>query len=140
MANCVFIPRTKLKVCSGSLRWRIKLQTRGLTSPMGSSVDFTEGFVDVSTVWAMVAPAGNVGINVKPYSTFDDVTINKDYTHIFVIRYRNDVSSEMFVEFDGHRYDIVSVVDPDMTKSYLVLNALETGSNSKEASKIGAIP
>lgn len=133
MATCETIGRKKVSVCTGDLRWRVDIVTRGLAPPSGNSVDFIEGFIPVATVWAMVQP-------VKPFSTLNSVSVEKEPTHMFIIRYRNDVTSENFIVHDNKYYDIVRMDDLDSTKSYLRLYALETGSTTKEASKIGVRP
>ena len=133
MAVCVPIQRKKTVVCTGDLRWRISIASRALTSPSGNNVDFTETFVDVVTIWAMVE-------SIAPFSTLNSVTVDSFPTHRFIIRYRSDVTSENFIKFDGKYYDILDVLEPDNTKDYLCLYCLETGSQSKAAAQIGQMP
>lgn len=45
-------------------------------------------------------------------------------THYEVtIRHRNDLSGQLTMLFDGSRFDILSVQDPDLRKDWLVLKA-----------------
>lgn len=102
MAICKKLRRTLTKVCTGSLNKRIQIQTRHIKPPIGDSVDYTEEFTNIITVWAMLETVTGITI-------FDDTNVEQIVTHDFYIRYIPNVTFEKWILFDEQYYDIIRV-------------------------------
>lgn len=61
----------------------------------------------VATVWCQVVPQTGSLLAGRPGET----TLART-THKVIIRYRKDITPDMWVEVDGTRYDILYVMDP----------------------------
>lgn len=72
--------------------------------------------VIVGSVWAAV----NV-VSAKQESEAEQLTNQTFYE--MTIRYRSDLKGQLSLLFDGSRFDILSINDPDMRKDWLVLKA-----------------
>ncbi len=113
--------------CLGDLRARAILHVRSMRVPDFESVDFDEDFAGIE-VWASIkSTVGKV--------QFTDVGIDTAITHKFVIRYRDDVSAETYVEFERRRFNVVSVEDLEERHEFLSLNCREHGSKDLESTK-----
>ena len=85
MPECAPIRRKKRNVCIGDMRDRVIIQTRAITVPGASSVDFTETFSADQTVWALVETKTGTQI-------FDGTNIVGVATHNIYIRFISGVT------------------------------------------------
>lgn len=89
------------------------LRHRGLIRRMGQGPDrddldqFPAEPETVCSVWCAVIPQTGSLLNGRPAETELART-----THKIVMRYRKDITPDMWVEVDGARYDILYVMDP----------------------------
>ena len=131
MAKCIKLRRTKTQVCTGSLNKLIEIYERDIEAPLNSlsvDPDYTELFTLIHTVWAMIeTPKGKV--------LFDDVGTEKIITHVFHIRYLNNITSQNWIIYDNERYDIQNVIDLESNKLYLRLECVLRGTVAKEATE-----
>lgn len=108
MAVCNKIKRKSTRVCIGSLNKRVKIFTRSITPPSGSSVDFLEDFVEDREVWGMID-------TVTGITEFDDTNIETVITHDIYIRYIPNITFEKWLttEIDGEdkRLRIIRVLN-----------------------------
>lgn len=105
---------------AGELSARIVLEKRTMT-PDGVD-DYTEAFTALATVWA------------RPKTLFGGRTLEGAQTarrasHVFAIRWRADARADAFdhLSFDGRRFRIQSVEDPDERRAWLELLCEELG-------------
>ena len=95
----------KCKFSIGSLNKRITLQTRKIDE--WSTNDDGEPryiFTDIATVWS--------ALKIKsPYIILDGIGQDPKYTHKFTIRYMDNVTNELFIIYNGNRYDIVNIIN-----------------------------
>ncbi|PNX51995.1 MAG: hypothetical protein BV456_00955 [Thermoplasmata archaeon M8B2D] len=105
----------------GSLNERIILQKR--ETDQWNTLDNGEPaytFTQIAKVWA----------NVKTktaYNILDGIGQNIRYTHIFTIRYRDDVGDESFILFQDKRYDITNFVNMEEQNRFIQLYAVISG-------------
>ena len=124
MAKCKRIDKPHRKICAGSLRKLIKVQTRDITSP-ADCVDFDETFADLESVFAMVETRTGETI-------FDDTNTEQVVTHRIYIRFLPTVTAETWLEIDGDKYDILNVENLDHRNEYLLLRCNKRGTNTKK--------
>lgn len=114
------------KICIGDLRYLIKLQERALRPP--TDVDFREVYTDIADIWASVEIA-------SPKFPFDQINTDEGITHLFFIRYRNDVDLNNWILYDNKRYKILQIRNVNFENKYLELRCNFKGVVSKEGSK-----
>lgn len=114
MPKCVQIRRKKREVCIGDMRDRVIIQTRAITVPGASSVDFTEIFSADQTVWAMIET--KVGTQV-----FDGTNIVGVATHDIYIRYIAGVTFEKWLRYKNITYDILDVQNLEERDEFFLL-------------------
>lgn len=124
MPTCVKISIKHRKVCTGDLRHFILLQARDLQAS-NSSVDFIENFTDNGNVWAAIQTA-RAGVTV-----FDASNIEIAVTHIFYIRYIAGFTQQVWIEFEGQKYDIFTVEDLDERHEFQALMCSVRGDSTK---------
>jgi len=99
----------------------ITLKGRNITPPSGDSVDYSETFDPGSEEWAAVQTMSRGPI------LFDRTNIARQITHLFMIRYRDDVTSEVWVEYENVNYDILSAENLEQRNEYLFLYCVIRG-------------
>lgn len=98
----------------GQLRKRIKLQSY-VDTPDSDNKTLNE-YTDIATVWARVEPISGVE------SRFDKTT-GTGFTHRIYIKYRADVDSDTFIEYDSFKYRVRTVErSGDDRQRYLILD------------------
>jgi SPP1 family predicted phage head-tail adaptor len=112
--------RPHRQVCLGDLDKRIKLHSRAIQPPQFQSLDLTERFEQTKEVWAKV-------ITVTGKTIFAGINLDVALTHEIDIRYRDDVSSETWVEFEGNLLDIVATEDLEERHEFLRLACTARG-------------
>jgi SPP1 family predicted phage head-tail adaptor len=120
----------KRKVCIGALDRQVTLKSRAIQSPTGGSVDYSENFVSLGSEWANI-----ISLRKGPIF-YDGTNIAKQATHIFEIRYRDDVDSETWVEMSGDNYDVLNVMDVDERNEFLHLYAVKRGQKSVAVNQV----
>ncbi len=91
MAVCKKIRRVDKRLCIGAMNRKIALNTRTLTVPSGSDVDFNEVFSDPITIWANV-------VTVSGIVVFDSTNTAREVSHDIYIRYRADLTAETWIK------------------------------------------
>jgi SPP1 family predicted phage head-tail adaptor len=100
----------------GRLRHQVILQTQGGTADgMGGVVP---SWSNTATIWADIMPAS------ATERTQADKVIG-DITHVIIVRHRAITSPNMRILFGYRTFNIVSVVNPDESGSYLKIMARE---------------
>lgn len=90
-----------------------KLTSKGIIKVMGTAAEKDETGQypaeekTVAAVWCQVVPQTGSLLTGRPGETVLART-----THKIVMRYRKDITPDMWVEVEGERYDILYVMDP----------------------------
>lgn len=90
-----------------------KLSQKGVIKVMGQGEEKEETGQypavekTVATVWCQVVPQTGSLLSGRPGETVLART-----THKIVMRYRKNITPDMWVEVDGERYDILYILDP----------------------------
>jgi len=90
-----------------------KLTSKGIIKVMGTGDEKDETGQypaeeqTVAAVWCQVVPQTGSLLTGRPGETVLART-----THKIVMRYRKDITPDMWVEVDGERYDILYILDP----------------------------
>ena len=90
-----------------------KLTSKGIIKVMGTGEEKDETGQypaeeqTVAAVWCQVVPQTGSLLTGRPGETVLART-----THKIVMRYRKDITPDMWVEVEGERYDILYVMDP----------------------------
>ncbi len=122
MARCDKIRGINRQVCIGSMDKLITVKDRSIKAPASGSVDYSEVFSDVGALsWA------NIQTLQRGPIMFDRTNIARQITHIFKIRYRDDVTAQAWVEYENVNYDILNVEDLEERHEFLFLYAIRRG-------------
>jgi len=68
-------------------------------------------------------------------TTFDNVSVERTYSHTGYMEYDENITSEMFVLFQNKRLKIISIEDIGAINGVLELRMSELGDESMQASK-----
>ena len=122
------IERRHRKVPLGDLRDRVKLVSRGIAPPKANAPTGAGAtFARRRDVWASI-------MSVVGAQFFDGHNVDREVTHVLLIRYDATVTAETWVELsDGTHLDIVEVQDLERRREYLRLTCVERGLKSKAA-------
>ncbi|NJO37688.1 MAG: phage head closure protein [Rhizobiales bacterium] len=66
---------------------------------------------------------------------FNGVNVEELPTHRFTARWRADITAENFLEFNGARFEILEIEDPESRREYLVMKCRQTGAVDREAAR-----
>lgn len=116
--------KNKCKFKIGSLNIKITLQTRKI-NPWATNDNGEPRYIftDIDIVWA--------SLQIKsPYIVIDGIGQDAKYTHKFTIRSRDDITNELFIVYNGNRYDITNfknIGDEDRYHQYIELYANISG-------------
>tara|TARA_R110000782_G_scaffold33856_1_gene81376 strand:+ start:79 stop:471 length:393 start_codon:yes stop_codon:yes gene_type:complete len=113
--------RPMKKTAVGDLRDRITLKDQEMTA---SDVDFGIEFNNQVTVWAAIFTPNTVG---SGQYNFGGTNTDENPTHIFKIRYRDDVDGKTYVEHENINYRVVSIQDPDLRREFLHIKTVVRG-------------
>lgn len=113
------------KICGADLKKRVAIYTRSLL-PSNNSISQQYAFVLVKTVWGAIE-------TVTGEITFKGVASLEATTHYFYIRYREDITSENYIQYKGNWYNILKVENINEDNKYLKLYASIMGSVDKGA-------
>lgn len=110
----------------GSLDKKITLQLRAIVAE--GEADYTHTFTNPITVWACIDTSTG-----KEF--FDDINQEtKNITHTFYIRYRSDVTSDIWIDWLDRKFKIVSIENMDERNRFLKLYCSERGNAQFKAS------
>lgn len=124
MPNCKVINKGRTKVCIGAMRTIITLHVRSIVPPSGDSTDFNESFTNPVVVKAQIETVPNIAV-------FDQTNTERLVSHIFYIRYRDDVTAETWIELNGDKYDIINTENIEERNQWLILRCNQRGIASK---------
>lgn len=135
MPVCKNVKRRKKQVCTGDLDTLITLQGRTLTPPT-AGVDATEVFEDLhEDIWSLLETG-------KGTVFFDDTNKEVSITHEIIIVFiagitqdRVGIDSEVWVLFEGKRFNILFVEDFDERHEYLLLRCNIRGTTANKANE-----
>jgi len=105
--------RPMKKTAVGDMRDRIILKEQEMKA---DDVDFGVEFNNPVEVWAAIFTPNNVG---SGQFKFANTNTDENPTHIFKIRFRDDVTGKTYVEHKNVNYRVISIQDPDLRKEYL---------------------
>lgn len=103
----------------GQLKHRVRLQSR-TQAAVGTS-DASDEFNTFATVWAKVVTTK--GVELRGAIAAGDLSA----THRFVIRYRSGVSADTSIAWQGRRYQVLDVENPDGRRELLDLLCRDIG-------------
>ena len=136
MAKLKVDKRPLKQIPVGDMRDRILIRQRGIGVPtFDNPAKFDEDYKTIASVWAKVKT------NVSGKQMFDGVNaasgggIILSSTHVFTIRYRDDITSENVVDYKGENYEINRVVNPEERNMYLELYCKLLGDRGLEANQ-----
>jgi SPP1 family predicted phage head-tail adaptor len=121
MPVCKQIKRKHRKICIGDLDEIIVLKTR---STGFNDCDPTPTFVTHSEPWALLE-------TVSGESVFDDTNTEVEVTDVAYITFDATVTRELFAEFNGDNYRILTVEDLDRRNEWMKLKMTSRGVTSK---------
>lgn len=121
MTECHKLSGLKRGICIGALDRLITLKSRDIQAPGGDSVDYSEDFVSLVDVWA------KVGTLAKGPVFVDGTNIARQATHVFGIRYFDNINSETWVELAGVNYDVLNIENLEERDEWLFLYAMKRG-------------
>ena len=128
MGKLVLKRRSFRKPQVGDMRNRIVIAERDIKSPAFQSASFSQTYTKICSVWSSVETTGG---NPK----FSGVNTKIAITHIFTIRYRDDITSESIIEFNNNYYKIIDPDDPSNRKQFLFLMCISKGDKTLEANQ-----
>jgi SPP1 family predicted phage head-tail adaptor len=108
------------KPCLGDLNTEITLQSRSITPSATVSIDFTETFTGLATVWASIK-------TVRGKTEFDGANVEREITHEFIARFLSGIDTETWVLFEGIRYDIIKTEDLEERHEFMLLMCSKLG-------------
>jgi len=124
MAKCKTIEKDVISVCIGDLNKKVVIKSRVLTPSSTGSVDYTEVFTTVATVWALVKTS------VKGNEVFDGthLMVDKDiFTHEVYIRYRSGITQENWIEYNSEHYNILDITNINEDNTFLKIRCIVRG-------------
>jgi len=101
------------------MRERITIHARVITPPVFGSASFTETYGTGVNDWASVETPNTIGSDVV---TFGSVAVPSGTTHVFVVRYADDITTEHIIRWEGDAYKILGIIDPDKRQQYLEIS------------------
>ena len=110
----------KQKYCAGDLTKKITITQRTLDKANPNPLTPKYVFPTVKTLWAGVKTVSGVIYR-------DGISTNDGSTHVFIIRYNDNITQELFVEHGGKRYDILDVVNINEQDTWLELRCKLNG-------------
>lgn len=123
--DCQKITFNKRIICAGDLKHKITLQSRNQTAPHG--VDYSHEFTDIASVWSAIKTRNGEEM-------FNEVNVSEPITHVFYIRFRGDVTEQVYVLYKNERYNIKNVININESNEFLQLNCNIKGSENKAGS------
>ena len=114
-------------ICAGDLRYSITIYMRNIATPQ--NVDFNFDLSNFKIVKAAVEIIGDT-------SNVDGSNINDTKTHIFYIRYDNNLSNAYLIKYIDKYYNVISIQDVDFKRNFLKLNTVETGTINNEVNLV----
>ncbi len=114
----------------------IDLQSRSTLGAMVGNSNPTQSFQSDFTVLSIISTplANGVPRGFPGEVVFDNIDTENRPTHKFVISFLSDISQEIWVLFNGKRYDVLSVINCCEADNTLILLARLRGPNTLEAS------
>ena len=111
----------------GDLNGQIRIHERAIKAPVFGSSSFTEVYDEglLSFCRVTIFPAGK--------KIFDGVNLEDQPTHLFVIRYRDWITSEHVVKWNKSYYKSVKLIDPGERHEWWEIYANLRGSKDLEA-------
>lgn len=103
---------------AGELNRQITLQTQTITADNDGFQ--METWADVATVWAAVVTTGG-------REFYSAQKVKAEMTCLFRIRYRQDITTKMRIQYGSRIFDILSVNDVDGARVELQISAKEVG-------------
>ena len=130
MTQCKKIGGRHRQVCIGSLDKLITLKIRAITEPAEDSVDYAETFTTLDNVWSQIKTDSRGEV------IFDRTNTVRQVSHHIWMRYRDDVTTEVWLEWEGKKYDILSVEDLEEKHEWLFFKAVKRGDKTLPINQI----
>lgn len=122
---------TKLSV--GDMRERVSLKERSITPPDFNSASFTENYIQIAEVWAVVETKDFSSSGQVLFAEVNDPDARP--SHRISIRYRDDITSETRISWRDELYEILPVTNFEERNGYLMLDCKLMGSDTREANQ-----
>lgn len=130
MTDCRAIRNLKRTICIGGMDRLVTLKRRAIGTPTGDSPDYSEGFSPLADVWANI-----VSLSRGP-AFFDGTNVLRQATHVFGIRYRDDLDIEIWVEYESSNYDVLNIEDLEERRDFMFLYAMKRGDDSIKVNRV----
>ena len=104
------------KYAIGDMRHRITLHTRNITPGNFDNPNFSETYDDGTDFWANVSTISlqaNQGVTY-----FSGVALPAGSSHVFVIRFASEITSENMVRWENRTYKVLAVNNPEERNQY----------------------
>lgn len=106
----------KLDDISSQLRHRITLEQPVMTAADGGQ--FEVEWESIGQAWAMIDPIPNRSVGSESLFSEQQVT---SASHEITLRFRDDITTQMRVLFEGRHFNIRNLRNPRERKEFLVL-------------------
>ena len=125
------ISRRKLtKYQLGDLRERVEVGDNILRTAGFGKSGMRRTFVLENEVWAEVETVTFVSAGEV---LFNGVNISTTASHVFIMRYRENFTSEKWIRWRGQAYEVDKVMEPEERKQYTIAFAYLEGTQTKLA-------
>ncbi|USK56573.1 phage head closure protein [Cytobacillus solani] len=114
-------PKYKPKMNSGLFRHYITFQEYDpeAKNENGFPLPEDQRYVDVKSVYAMIKTLSDRG---SSYEFYEAATTHSKNTNSFVVRYTTGITSDMRIKYNGHFYEIQSIInDNEMDKTLTIV-------------------
>jgi SPP1 family predicted phage head-tail adaptor len=116
----------------GDMRHLIYLRNRSIEMGADNGVNFDEIFTANTAIWAKVK-------SVRGKMIFSGTNVQHEITHEMYIWYvaalERDITSDIYVEYDGEYYDILDVEDLDERHIFMKLSCALRGETDLAVNK-----
>lgn len=120
MPKCIKKQRRKRSICIGDLNSEIEIETRAIKAPSNGGFSFNEQFTTTQTVYALIETKSGLQV-------FDGVNTISTPSHMFYIRYIENVTFENYIIYKGDRYDVLDVENLEERDEFYLLRCSKMG-------------
>ncbi|MCP4550793.1 MAG: head-tail adaptor protein [Bacteroidetes bacterium] len=129
MSKRIVEQRRLKKYSTGDFNDQLRLHIRSLTSPNFGTAEFTEEYNTGMLSWCIVITF-EIGKKV-----FDGVNLENQPTHLFVVRHRDWITSEIVIQWSDDYYKIIKAHDPEERHEYYELYSKLLGDKELQANQ-----
>ena len=118
----------KIKYCIGTLKKTVSLEQRVKSKFASNQSKLEYKYTEIAKIKCGIKTvSGNI--------IRDGIAINDGASHLFVMRYRENMTQELFLNYNLYRYDILDVTNVNEDNKWLEVRAKKVGLIQLEGSK-----